>query len=114
MDTNNMSSCSIEFVFDYLEESQTMQLEDEELRKLIQDNIMQMCTVPKAIWFPDDKIDDRIRKYIDDKIKEQPYYKKGIHPSNIVVLLDGEKYHVIPEFYSDEKIQIIIDRIRAQ
>lgn len=109
-----MNNCDIEIHFDYLNQFHTIKLESGELCNDIRNNIMPMRIEPVPIWFPNDDIDNKIRKYIFHIIKTKPYYKKGVHPYNMIIYLNGTKYHVIPEYLSDERKQEIIGKIKSE
>lgn len=59
----------------------------------------------EGIWQPNETLDNQIRDYVEDYVRHQKYYVKGVHASNIEIIKDGKEFHVIPEYMSDEAIK---------
>lgn len=102
----------MDIIFNYKNEAKTIVIEDPNLCDAIQSDIQQMSIDNQnQIWYPNAGIDDRVRKYIGEKIKKEPYYTPGIHPCFMLIRLDGKPYHAIPDYYSEEDKNKIISKI---
>lgn len=105
-----MDNCIMKIEFDYHGKLKTIELEDTDLCNSILSGIRVMKNEPK-VWFPNDEIDNNIRKYISEKIKNESYYTKGIHPCHMVVRVNDIPYHIIHDYYSEEEKNKIINDI---
>lgn len=100
----------MDIIFNYKNEAKTIVIEDQDLCDAILSGIQQM-SIENQVWYPNIDIDNRIRKYIGEKIKGEPYYTLGIHPCFMVIRLEEKPYHVIPDYYSEEEKNKIINDI---
>lgn len=98
--------------FNFGKDCKSISLDDDELCQIILSKV-QPITKEKQ-WFPNDEIDDRIRKYVTDRINKEPYYKVGLHPCYMVVQLEEKPYHVVFDYYSDADKERIINDIMNQ
>ena len=110
MEINNMNNCIMKIEFDYRNDSRTIELEDQKLCDSILLEIRKMEDKTR-VWFPNDEIDNSIRKYISEKIKDESYYAKGIRPSYMVIKLDEIPYHIIHDYYSEDEYNKKISNI---
>ena len=110
METSKLYNMNI--VFNYREESNQISLDDDDLCHAIVSAIQPMTDDKQ--WFPNDEIDNRIRKYVADKIKNESFYKTGLHPYYMVVQLNEKPYHVVFDYYSDADKERIINDIMNQ
>ena len=102
----------MDIIFNYKNEAKTIIIEDQDLCDSIQSEIQQMnIENQNQVWYPNIEIDNRVRKYIGEKIKEESYYTPGIHPCFMLIRLDSKPYHVIPDYYSEEDKNKIINEI---
>lgn len=57
-------------------------------------------------------IDGLLRTFAEDKAKDLPNYKQGVHPTDMIVLNDKEKpIYYLGTYHSEDDIQRIINRI---
>lgn len=105
-----MDNCIMKIEFDYHGKLKTIELEDTELCNSILSGVREMKDNPN-VWFPNDEIDNSIRKYISEKIKDESYYTKGIRPYYMVVKVNDTPYHIIHDYYSEEEKNRIINDI---
>lgn len=110
MELSDVNDSIMKIEFNYHGNLRTIELEDTELCYSILLDIREMRNNPN-VWYPNDDIDNRIRKYISEKIKDESYYAKGIRPSYMVIKLDEIPYHIIHDYYSEEEKNKIISNI---
>ena len=83
----------------------------EELQLLVSDNILFSKNL--YMWHPNDEIDDKIREYVDEDLKKQPFYLAS-HADEIIIenKQNNKQIHRIKDYLSDNNVQEIINNIK--
>jgi hypothetical protein len=74
----------------------------------------------KCFTHPKNEADDKIRKFVDEELKKQPFYHGTGHAEEFFIYKTSdeddfiEKLHVIHGSFSDESIQEIIREIKKE
>lgn len=106
-------------VYWYYNEKHTIDISSNDYILSLIENEINTC-MRLDITYPNDEADDKIRKFVDEVLKQQPFYQGTGHADKILIYKksdDGkrlEKLHVIHGTFSDEKIQEIIKNIKEK
>lgn len=90
---------------------------NENILSLIENNINTCKQL--GITYPNDEVDDEIRKFVDEELKNSKFYRGMGHADKILIYTESndakiEKLHVINGSFSDEKVQEIIKEIKKE
>lgn len=90
---------------------------EEEIESLIYGNLYLDNRL--YVWYPNDEIDNCIRKFVDKKLKAQPFYHGASHAEEIIIYEESDngklnKLHKIMGSISEVDTQRIIKQIKEE
>ena len=104
--------------FSYYNEEYTIDISSNEcILSLIENNIKTCKQL--GVTYPNDEVDDEIRKFVDEELKKSKFYRGMGHADKFLIYNESndgeiEKLHAINGSFSNEKVQEIIKKIKEE
>ena len=104
--------------FSYYNEECTIDISNNEyILSLIENNIKTCKQL--GVTYPNDEVDDEIRKFVDEELKKSKFYRGMGHADKFLIYNESndgeiEILHAINGSFSNEKVQEIIKKIKEK